>query len=76
MFLVLGYQLKRVLLKLKMIILIIRNLLPLIKQFMQHKLKLYQIYFLEKETKNNYCVDIDQSVKIMKILDQWKKSLI
>ena len=32
--------------------------------------------FLGKETKNNYCVDIDQSVKIMKILDQWKKSLI
>ena len=32
--------------------------------------------FLQKEIDNDYCVDINESVEIMKILDKWKMSLI
>ncbi len=32
--------------------------------------------FLDKEIERNYCVDINESVEIMRILDEWKTSLI
>ena len=32
--------------------------------------------FLDKEIDRNYCVDINESVEIMRILDEWKTSLI
>ena len=32
--------------------------------------------FLDKEIDRNYCVDINESVEIMRILDEWRNSLI